>query len=341
MSSFARGRGRRRQQAVDYWPGFVDALSTLILVIVFLLAVFMMAQYFLAREVSGRDDALAKLNRQIAELTDLLSLERATGRNREGQLLSLSTTLDAARSEADRLRAEAGAGGAAARAAADAQRTLESERALAARTVAQVEILNQQITALRRQLAAVEDALNISEQKDKDAQTRIADLGQRLNVALAQRVQELERYRSDFFGRLRNVLASRQEFRVVGDRFVIQSEILFDAGQAALNPAGRPELDKVAAALMDAAREIPPDINWVLRVDGHTDRRPIASAQFPSNWELSSARAIAVVRYLVSRGLPETRLLAAGFAEFQPLEAGDTDEVFRRNRRIEFKLTER
>jgi chemotaxis protein MotB len=341
MSSFARTRGRRRQQTVDYWPGFVDALSTLILVVVFLLAVFMLAQYFLAREVSGRDDALTRLNRQISELTDLLALERATGRSRSGELSALSTLLDSSRAEAERLRAEAGAGGAAARAAADAQRALESERVLAARTAAQVEILNQQIMALRRQLSAVEEALNISEQKDKDSQARIADLGQRLNVALAQRVQELERYRSDFFGRLRNVLASRPEFRVVGDRFVIQSEILFDAGQALLNPAGRPELDKVAAALMDAAREMPPDINWVLRVDGHTDRRPIASAQFPSNWELSAARAIAVVRYLVSRGIPETRLLAAGFAEFQPLEQGEGEDVFRRNRRIELKLTER
>jgi chemotaxis protein MotB len=341
MSSLARARGRRRHQGVDYWPGFVDALSTLVLVIVFLLAVFMLAQYFLAREVSGRDDALTKLNRQIAELSDLLALERATGRGREGELSALASLLDTTRRDADRLRAEAGAGGAAARAAAEARIALDSERALAARTVAQVEILNQQILALRRQLTAVEEALNISEQRDKDSQARIADLGQRLNVALAQRVQELERYRSDFFGRLRNVLASRPEFRVVGDRFVIQSEILFDAGQAILNPAGRPELDKVAAALVDAAREIPPDINWVLRVDGHTDRRPIASAQFPSNWELSAARAIAVVRYLATRGIPETRLLAAGFAEFQPLETGEGDDVFRRNRRIELKLTER
>ena len=154
-------------------------------------------------------------------------------------------------------------------------------------------------------------------------------------------MQELTRYRSDFFGRLRNVLASRQEFRIVGDRFVIQSEILFDAGQAALNPGGLPELDKLAAALLDVAREIPPDIPWVLRVDGHTDSRPIRSSAFPSNWELSTSRAIAVVRYLVTRGIPENRLLAAGFAEFQPLEAGDTDDVRRRNRRIELKLTER
>jgi chemotaxis protein MotB len=341
MSSFARARGRRRHEAVNYWPGFVDALSTLILVIVFLLAVFMLAQYFLSREVSGRDDALQRLNRQIAELTDLLSLEKASGRSREDALAALTATLDATRSEAEKLRTEAGAGGAAAARANEAQRKLDTERALAARTAAQVEILNQQILALRRQLSALEEALNVSEQKDKDAQARIADLGQRLNLALAQRVQELERYRSDFFGRLRNVLASRPEFRIVGDRFVIQSEILFEAGQAALNPAGLPELDKVAAALIDASREIPPDINWVLRVDGHTDRRPISSAQFPSNWELSAARAIAVVRYLTGKGIPATRLLAAGFAEFQPLELGDGDDVFRRNRRIELKLTER
>jgi chemotaxis protein MotB len=341
MGSLARGRGRRRHQGVDYWPGFVDALSTLVLVVVFLLAVFMMAQFFLARELSGRDDALTKLNRQIAELTDLLSLEKASGRSREDAILALSATLDTAKGEAERLRTAAGAGGAAALQATETQRVLDNERALAARTSAQVEILNQQIQALRRQLAALEEALNATEQKDKESQTRLADLGQRLNVALAQRVQELTRYRSDFFGRLRNVLASRPEFRVVGDRFVIQSEILFDAGQAVLNPLGYPELDKVAAALMDAAREIPPDIAWVLRVDGHTDRRPINSAQFPSNWELSASRAIAVVRYLITRGVPETRLLAAGFGEFQPLEAGEGDDVFRRNRRIELKLTER
>jgi len=337
----AIARYRRRHQSVDYWPAFVDALSTLVLIFVFLLAVFMLAQFFLSREVTGRDDALVRLNRQIAELTDLLALEKTTGRGRDEAIAALTTTLGNAESEAARLRAEAGALGGAAATAASAQRALDNERALSARAAAQVEILNQQISALRRQLAALEETLGVSEQKDKEAQARIADLGLRLNVALAQRVQELTRYRSDFFGRLRNVLASRQEFRIVGDRFVIQSEILFDAGQAALNPAGLPELDKLAAAMLDVAREIPPDIAWVLRVDGHTDARPIRSVQFPSNWELSAARSIAVVRYLITRGIPENRLLAAGFGEFQPLEVGDSDEILRRNRRIELKLTER
>jgi chemotaxis protein MotB len=337
----ALARKRRRHQGVDYWPAFVDALSTMLLVFVFLLAVFMMAQFFLSREVSGRDDALTRLNRQIADLTDLLALEKTTGRGRDDAISALTTTLEGARSEADKLRSEAGALGGAAAGAAAAQRAVDAERALSARAAAQVEILNQQIAALRRQLSALEETLGTSEQKDKDAQARIADLGSRLNLALAQRVQELTRYRSDFFGRLRNVLASRPEFRIVGDRFVIQSEILFDAGQAALNSGGLPELDKLANALIEVAREIPPDIAWVLRVDGHTDARPIRSVQFPSNWELSAARSIAVVRYLATRGIPETRLLAAGFGEFQPLEAGESDDVLRRNRRIELKLTER
>jgi chemotaxis protein MotB len=337
----ALARNRRRHQGVDYWPAFVDALSTMLLVFVFLLAVFMMAQFFLSREVTGRDDALTRLNRQIAELTDLLALEKATGRGRDDAISVLTTTLEGARTEADKLRAEAGALGGAAAGAVAAQRAVDAERALSARAAAQVEILNQQIAALRRQLAALEETLGTSEQKDKEAQTRIADLGARLNLALAQRVQELTRYRSDFFGRLRNVLASRPEFRIVGDRFVIQSEILFDAGQAALNTGGLPELDKLANALIEVAREIPPDIAWVLRVDGHTDARPIRSVQFPSNWELSAARSIAVVRYLATRGIPETRLLAAGFGEFQPLETGDSDDILRRNRRIELKLTER
>src|SRR5690606_25028402 len=189
---------------------------------------------------------------------------------------------------------------------------LDSQKQISARALAQVEIPNQQILALRRQLAAPQAAHDATEQKEKESQTRIADLGQRLNVALAQRVQELSRYRSDFFGRLRAILGNRPDIRVVGDRFVFQSEVFFDAGQAVLKPEGRAELDKLASALLELEKQIPPDIAWVMRVDGHTDIRPIANPQFPSNWELSSARAIAVVQYLISRGVSPQRLVAAG-----------------------------
>jgi len=203
------------------------------------------------------------------------------------------------------------------------------------------EVLNQQIAALRRQLGALEQALDVSEKKDKDAQSRLADLGQRLNVALAQRVQELSRYRSEFFGRLRAILGNRPDIRIVGDRFVFQSEVLFTPGSAELAEAAKIRLDPVIAALKEISGKIPPDISWVLRIDGHTDRRPINNEKFASNWELSAARAISVVRYAIAQGIPPERLTAAGFADNQPLDPGDTDEAYRRNRRIELKLTER
>jgi chemotaxis protein MotB len=224
---------------------------------------------------------------------------------------------------------------------AESQKALEAEKQLSARAQATVEMVNQQILAMRRQLAALEEAIGAAEAKDKEAQTRIAELGSRLNVALAQRVQELARYRSDFFGRLRQVLGTRPDIRVVGDRFVFQSEVFFDAGQAVLKPEGRAELDKLGTIIADLGSEMPPDIPWILRVDGHTDNRPIRSAQFPSNWSLSTARAVAVVEYLITKGIPADRIAATGFGEFQPLDVANNDEAWRRNRRIEFKITER
>jgi chemotaxis protein MotB len=341
----ALGRVRRADRRIDYWPGFVDALSTMLLVIIFLLSVFMLAQFFLAREVSGKDTVLDRLNRQIDELTSLLALERAGKADAEANVSALTATLDAAQRDKARLQGlidanAAGVGDADSRVAA-AQAALIAQKDVSNRALAQIDILNQQIAALRRQLAAIEEALAASETRDKESQARIADLGSRLNVALAQKVQELSRYRSDFFGRLRQILGDRPGVRVVGDRFVFQSEVLFDTGQAGLNPAGKAELDKLAAALVQLEREIPPEIPWVMRVDGHTDKRPIQSALFPSNWELSAGRAIAVVQYLISKGVSPQRLVAAGFGEFQPLDPGDTDEAFRRNRRIELKLTEK
>ncbi len=340
----ALGRTRRSQRGFDYWPGFVDALSTMLLVIIFLLSVFMLAQFFLSRDVSTKDSALARLNRQIEELTSLLSLERAGKADAQSTALGLQATLES--SERDKLqlqgqlnatRTDASTQNGSAQAASEA---LNTEKQISARALSQVDLLNQQISALRRQLAAIEEALAASEQKDRESQARIGDLGSRLNVALAQKVQELARYRSDFFGRLRQILGARPGVRVVGDRFVFESEVLFESGQAAINPQGLAQMDQLAAALQDLEREIPPELAWVMRVDGHTDKRPV-SGQFKSNWELSAARAIAVVQYLVSKGVQPQHLVAAGFGEFQPVDASDSDEALRRNRRIELKLTER
>src|SRR5918911_738347 len=333
----ALARSRRGEGAFNYWPGFVDALSTLVLSIVFLLTVFLVVQFFLSQEVTGKDKALEQLSAKIAQLNDLLSLEKLAKLNLDDQVAQLRAGLASAEGERDRVKGLydnlAGAGDAQGR-ANELNKALDSEKGVTARALAQIEVLNQQISALRRQLAALEEALDASEKRDKESQSRIADLGSRLNVALAQRVQELSRYRSEFFGRLRAILGNRPDIRIVGDRFVFQSEVFFDAGQALLLPEGRAELDKLATALIDLDKQIPSEIAWVLRVDGHTDMRPISSPLFKSNWELSSARAISVVQYLIFLGVPAQRLVAAGFAEIQPLDNAPNEDAYKRKPRI-------
>jgi len=273
----ALARARRNETGFNYWPGFVDALSTLVLSIVFLLSVFLVVQFFLSQEVTGKDKALEQLNAKVAQLNELLSLEKLGKLNLDDQLSQVRAGLASAEAERDRVKSLyeglAGAGNDAAGRATELNKALDSEKVISSRALAQIEVLTQQISALRRQLAALEEALDASEKRDKESQGRIADLGQRLNVALAQRVQELSRYRSEFFGRLRAILGNRPDIRIVGDRFVFQSEVFFDTGQALLLPEGRAELEKLATALIDLDKQIPAEIAW-----GAAGRRPYRCA---------------------------------------------------------------
>jgi chemotaxis protein MotB len=340
----ALARIRRGESGMNYWPGFVDALSTLILSIIFLLSIFVVVQFYLQQEVRGKDTALQHLNGQIALLSKLLSMEKVSKADLENQLGGLRSSLATVQSDRDKLKGLY-EGAAAAQMTAESKANelsgqLAGEQENANKALGQIDLLNQQITALRDQLAALASALDVSEKKGKESQEQISELGQRLNVALAQHVQELSTYRSDFFGKLREVLGNRPDIRIVGDRFVLQSEIFFDTGRADLKPEGRAELDKVAAAIVELESQIPAEIPWILRVDGHTDVRPIIG-QFKSNWDLSAERAISVVQYMVAKGVKPARLVAAGFGEFQPIDSATTEDAFRRNRRIEFKLTER
>src|SRR5687767_2779130 len=344
MASIATRRSRVGEPGY-YWPGFVDAMAQLLLVITFLLSVFIIAQFLVARQMAGQDTALAKLRSQIAELTDLLALEKSAKADLELALGTLSDDFAATKEENARLStllaSETKEGAAASTTVSGLQSALEKEKQVSAEALSQVEILNQQLAALRRQLAALNAALEAAETKDRESQTQIADLGKRLNSALAQKVQELARYRSEFFGRLRQILSQRSDIRVVGDRFVFQSEVLFPKGSAQINDQGLNEMRKLAIALRELEQEIPADIGWVLRVDGHTDVDPITTSAFRSNWDLSSARAIAVVNILIENGVQPQHLVAAGFGEFQPIDSADSEEAKGRNRRIELKLTER
>jgi chemotaxis protein MotB len=389
------------RRGLNVWPGWVDALSTLVMVIIFVLMVFVIAQTYLSAALTGREQALQRLTQQVSELADLLALERRANTDLRANIGDISAELQAsikARDELNqRLTVIIGERDALAASLADsnarAQQTTEEqqrraqeleeaykvieadrakvqallsdiavleslrdelakklaateesatqEKQLSSEAQLQVSLLNRQILALREQLAQLAQALDLAETKSKEQEVQIADLGRRLNLALASKFEELARYRSEFFGRLREVLGERPDIRVVGDRFVFQSEVLYPSGSAELEPQGRQQLDQLAATLIDISKTIPPELDWVLRVDGHTDKNPISTAEFPSNWELSAKRAINVVRYLEARGVPAQRLAAAGFAEFRPLEEGNSPETYRRNRRIELKLDQR
>ena len=475
----ARLRRRGASDELNPWPGYVDALSTLIMVIIFVLLVFVLAQAFLSVALTGRDQALDRLNRQVAELNDILSLERgragelqlsvaqlgrdlsAANEARDGLARSLaalreeggrlSADRDALRGERDRLAArladaELQAGSASARAEglrarleaaagrtdiagqeaavlggqlADARRQLAAAQAQVARlrateeelnrTVradratlearlaeiagladqvrqltalraelerqaqdaavratteaerraavaaelsraeefnasgrAQIALLTQQVEQVRAQMQQIAAALDIAERGGRDKDAQIANLGSQLNLALASKVEELQRYRSEFFGRLRDVLRDRQNVQVVGDRFVFQSEVLFPVGSADMTSAGQEQIRALASTLKEVAAEIPRDIDWILRVGGHADRQPTRGTSFASNWELSAQRAINVVKLLVEEGVPPNRLAATGFGEFQPLEGSEGGPAaFARNRRIELRLTDR
>ena len=476
---------RARTRSQDYWPGFVDAMAALLVVIIFLLVVFVLAQVFLSQALSGRDEALQRLTTQVNELTELLALERQGNADLRLNVAQLSASLQSANEERDNLvvemsdlrsesaqleeavalltrSAETAERSLAAaqedltavndtverdretirtqladmdrlqrdidalrnlraqlearvsdlasaletsqreaetlaaqseelesaleetrqivgtlrdtqrelqnRLAGEEERTLLAQKELRERDVRLAEVqalylaresaleeeqelsteaktrvsrLNQQIALLRQQLAALQGALDQAESRDEEQQVVISDLGRRLNQALAQKVEELSRYRSEFFGRLREVLGDRRDVQIVGDRFVFQSEVLFSSGSAELGSEGRTRLRDLANTLAEITPRIPADINWILRVDGHTDPVPINSSQFPSNWELSGARATNVVKFLVEAGIPARRLAAAGFGQYHPLDEGTDEIAFRRNRRIEIKLTER
>ena len=469
--ALARGRRSHQGSGLEAWPGYVDALSTLLMVIIFVLLVFALAQGFLSVALSTRDQALDRVNRQVAELAEMLALERGQAtelrgtldrtaselrsaaaarealaaqlraaqdaqeragaerdaiRNERDRLAARVTDLDlAARGGAERLasleqrladalrRSEA-VGGDAAQVARDltAERTARQQAAarvaeleaqsrtdratvearlsdiaklndqvralsalrdqlerqaqeasartgsetqrreaaeartgeqvrLAESARAQAALLSRQLDELRAQIARVAAALDVAEAGGREKDAQIASLGNRLNAALAARVEELQRYRSDFFGRLRDLLGERPEVRVVGDRFVFQSEVLFPAASSDLSERGQQQIRATAKIILELSARIPADVNWILRVDGHADRNPIRSGRFASNWELSAARSIAVAQLLIQEGLPTNRVAATAFGDNQPLDTADTPEAYARNRRIELRLTDR
>ena len=376
------------------WPGFVDALATLLMVIIFVLMVFFLIQINLAQRVSGQDQTLTKLRGEIAELTNLLNMERQTVdeltlnnqqltlalNQSEGMVQSLNATIAAleaslATSEDEKTSLEkllAAMTDRAEEAEADRdqaqgnyQNAIEEidqqklmlaalqarlDEMTASRDAANEEVnaskrdilaLNQSLQALRQKMGELQALLDEKEEEARRAKEATVNLTRQLNNALTSKVLELQRFRSEFFGRLRDVLKDRSDIKIVGDRFVFQSEVLFDAGSADIGAEGEKQLMELSLALTEIADSIPTDIDWVLQITGHTDDIPINTPRFRDNWDLSTERALSVVRYLVLAGIDPDRLSAAGFGEFHPIDRGTTPEARARNRRIEVKLTRR
>jgi chemotaxis protein MotB len=369
-----------RRRPLDFWPGFVDALASLLMVMVFVILIFVIGQFVLADAGSGRDRALAQLNAELAALAKTLSLEQTARERAEVKVGELSASLGAAQRESEargnellaardelhaaqdeaktrreeaarlaadiealqRLKAELEAEAARLASALDtSERGLKEQQEMSAAAIAQVELLNRQLAAVREQLEQLNAALDAAKAAAKDKDLKIDELGRELNLALAARVKELARYRSEFFGRLQAVLGERKDVQIVGDRFVFSSEVLFPSASDEVSADGMVQLTRLAETLKTLSADMPKDLPWVLQVDGHTDRRPIATARFPSNWELSTARALAIVKFLHSQGIPPERLAATGYGEFHPLDARSAEEAYARNRRIELKLTSR
>ena len=379
--------GNARRVENFTWPGFVDALATLLMVIIFVLMVFVLIQVNLAYRVSGQDATLGEMRQQLVSLGELLNIERRASADLAADLAQITNQLNASNANRDELQAQLASVQAAIAARnsqianmtakqADTEVALAAarnslEERLGALQLAEVQLamaqarnqsaanridaLRAETTASKAEIAQMTGALaalrlriekltSLLAEKDRQAtrdKVAITSLGRSLNNALASRVQELQRFRSEFFGRLRDVLKGRDDVQIVGDRFVFQSEVLFAQGQAKIAAEGQDQLAKLAVALADIATKIPEDINWVLQVDGHTDDVPIRAGRFADNWDLSTERALSVVRFLNQQGLPANRLAAAGYGEFQPLDAADNDDARRKNRRIELKITQR
>lgn len=402
---------RRTRRTTDIWPGFVDALSTLLIIIIFILMVFVLGQFFLGQALSGRDEALERLTMQVNELGEMLALEHQSNsdlalnvsqlsdqlqaanlelddmalvqtENREfkGQIETLKSEATSREGEIERMELAVQAATAAALSdqeqikeqrqelallqqsvralealrseleteisrlgdtVVERERDVAQERQVSIEARAQSALMTQQLEALRQELGRLAETLDASDALSEEQRAQISDLGRRMNRALAGKVQELQRYRSEFFGRLRDILGARPGIRVDGDRFVFQSEVLFASGSADLAVEGQRQLAQLAKTLLDISRDIPDEVDWIMRVDGHTDDVPINTATFRSNWELSTARALSVVRFLTTQGVPPARLAAAGFGEYQPIETSKTASARAKNRRIELKIDQK
>ena len=311
-------RSINRERPFEIWPGFVDALSALLLVILFTLMIFVVAQFYLSNALQERKDSVNTLQASLQKLSNLLAREE----EKNAHLVQKNHQLTQQR---NRLK-----------------ENLSEEEAQKHQAHGKLKLIEFEMQELNSRLEQLLAALSLSKTTNENQQLEIETLQLKLNEALEEKMKELAGYRSEFFGNLRKLLGNRDDIQIVGDRFVFQSEVLFNLGSDQLGIQGKKHLKQLAKTLKEIEKKIPKHIPWILRVDGHTDKLPLRSTgKFKDNWELSTARSLCVVHYLIQQGIAPHRLAGAGFGEFHPISLEDSRESMARNRRIEIKLDQR
>ena len=370
-----------RRRHVDYtWPGFVDALSSLLMVIIFVLMIFVLSQFFLSQKMNGQDEALVKLKTNLIELSELLSIERNVTIELTSSLTSFENKINIIQSKLEQEKIKNDN---------NKQKLQEKEKTirLSKLKISELEeILNKKIeevlnskntiinlennlqkrkseveiktdtlkankeeinklTAasiqLRNKLSQIQTLLTAYKAKDKKDNVKTLNIGKDLNSALARRVEELQKFKSEFFGRVKELIKDHPEIRIVGDRFVFQSEVLFSIGSVEIGPKGQLEMINLASTLVEIEKSLPTDIDWILQIEGHTDNLPVKEGQtYKDNWELSTKRALSVLRFLIKQGINPNRLSASGYGSFQPIDINNNANARKKNRRIEMTITQ-
>ena len=370
-----------RRRHVDYtWPGFVDALSSLLMVIIFVLMIFVLSQFFLSQKMNGQDEALVKLKTNLIELSELLSIERNVTIELTSSLTIFENKINIIQSKLEQEKIKNDN---------NKEKLQENEKTirLSKFKISELEeILNKKIeevlnskntilslennlqkrksevemktdtlkankeeinklTAasiqLRNKLSQIQTLLTAYKAKDKKDNVKTLNIGKDLNSALARRVEELQKFKSEFFGRVKELIKDRPEIRIVGDRFVFQSEVLFSIGSVEIGPKGQLEMINLASTLVEIEKSLPTDIDWILQIEGHTDNLPVKEGQtYKDNWELSTKRALSVLRFLIKQGINPSRLSASGYGSFQPIDINNNANARKKNRRIEMTITQ-
>ena len=350
---------RKNLYEINYWPGFVDVLGTLLIVTIFTVLISTITQIYFNDQLEVKRGEISNLDEEIKNLIEQLGGVTESKEAIEKKFLKLESQFENLKSEKNSLKESLSKTQYILKMKNKELGDLVKERSNLLENIQkgnekletlsfenkkyEVDIfeMKRNIEKLNNRLSELSSLLIAAEEKDKANKIKVENLGKKLNQALAGKLQEISKYQSEFFKKIREVLGDREDIIISGDRFIFPSEIFFESGSDYIQETGRQKLFNIAISLREISEKIPSKIDWILRIDGHTDKVPINNENFKSNWHLSSSRAINIVKFFIEQGIPPNRLVAAGFGEYSPLLLDQSEKAYEKNRRIEIKLTTR